>query len=100
MSFTAAAGGADPADEQVTVSNSGGGTLDGISVSAPTYQGSETGWLTGWNLDQTTATATITFSASVGALTAGTYHASVQVTSTASGVTNSPQQIDITFTVN
>src|ERR671930_233300 len=48
----------------------------------------------------TTAPATVTLTPTLGSLAAGTYTATVPVTSSATGVTNSPQSIGITLVVN
>ena len=98
--FTAALGGGNPAAQTVAVTNTGTGTLSGLAVGTVSYQDLEpTGWL-GATIDVTTAPATVTLTATLGSLAAGTYHATVSVTATASGVTNSPQTITVTFTVN
>lgn len=96
-SFGSWQGGPDPTGSTVSVSNTGTGTLDGLSTSI-SYSGGATGWLTA-TLGGTTAPATINLSAATGALAAGTYTATVTVASTAARVTNSPQTITVTFTV-
>jgi hypothetical protein len=96
--FTAAAGGASPAAQSVTVSNGGTGTLSGLATGTITYVGQASGWLTP-SLSGTTAPATLTLTPATGALLAGTYTASVPVTSTATGVTNSPQSVNVTLTI-
>jgi uncharacterized membrane protein len=94
--FSAFENGADPASQTVAVSNGGGGTLTGLSVSIGYDSGQPTGWLSA-NLNSTTAPATLTLSAATGSLAIGTYSASVSITS---GVAdNSPRTIDVTFTV-
>lgn len=99
LTFAATAGGSSPAAQSVAVSNSGTGTLSGIAADAPAYpSGQPGGWLA-TSLDRTTAPATLTFTATTGALGAGTYRATVAVRSTASGITNSPQTVSVAFTV-
>jgi alpha-tubulin suppressor-like RCC1 family protein/uncharacterized protein YjdB len=96
-SLVATEGGADPAAETVNVTNSGGGVLSGLALGTITYgTGEPAGWLAA-SLSGPTAPATITLQATTGSLSAGTYTAMVPVTS---GVArNSPQVIDVTFTV-
>jgi hypothetical protein len=95
LTFNATAGGADPASQPITVSNSGGGALTGLSVGTITY-GSGSGWLTA-TLDQATAPATLTVHAATGALAPGSYTATIPVTSPVAG--NSPRTVSVTFTV-
>jgi hypothetical protein len=100
VTFTATAGGSDPAVQTVDVTNTGTGALSGLAVGTPSYQGGEpTGWLAA-SIAASTAPTTVTLTPTLGSLAAGTYHATVDVTSSASGVTNSPQTITVTFTVN
>jgi len=98
--FAATAGGANPPSQNsIQVTNSGTGTLSGLSVGSITYQAGEpTGWLTA-SLSSTTAPATVTLAAVTGALPAGTYTAFVPIVSAAPFVTNSPLTITATFTV-
>jgi plastocyanin len=99
LTFNATQGGSSPASQTVNVTNSGTGTLSGLSLDAPAYgSGQPTGWLAA-ALSGTTAPATVTVTSSTGALTAGTYTATIAVRSTATGVTNSPQSISVTFNV-
>ena len=86
---------ADPAAQTVAVTNAGTGTLSGLAVGTISY-GSGSGWLTA-TLNQSTAPATLTLSVAKGALAAGTYTATVPVTSAAAG--NSPQSVAVTFTI-
>jgi hypothetical protein len=97
LSFTAAPGGANPASQLTNISNSGGGTLSGLSVGTITYGAGATGWLQAPVLSTTTAPATLTVQPVTGALTAGTYTATVPILS---GVaSNSPQNLTVTFNV-
>jgi hypothetical protein len=99
VTFTATAGGSSPAAQTVAVSNSGGGTLSGLSVGTITYGAGASGWLAA-GVSPTTAPATVTLTPTLGSLAAGSYTATVPVTSSAGSVTNSPQTISATFTVN
>ncbi|HET6487712.1 MAG TPA: fibronectin type III domain-containing protein [Spirochaetia bacterium] len=92
--FTATAGGADPAAQTVSVTNTGAGTLSGLSA---TVSSSGNGWLTA-SLSATTAPATLTVTPSTGSLSAGTYTATVSVASSVSGVTS--KSVGVTLTVS
>jgi len=95
-SFTATQGGGNPDPQTIAVSNGGGGTLTGLAAKVSYGTGQPTGWLKA-SLNRTKAPATLTLTATTGALAAGTYNATVAVTS---GVaSNSPQNVTVTFTV-
>lgn len=97
-SLGATAGGANPAPLTITVSNSGGGTLGGLAVGAVTYAGGQpTGWLTAAFEGATSAPAPLTLRGTTGTLVAGTYTASVPVTSTSPGATS--RTLAVTFNV-
>jgi hypothetical protein len=98
--FTASAGGPNPPSQNsIQVTNSGTGTLNDLSVGTITYQaGQPTGWMSA-SLSSTTAPATVTLAAVVGALPAETYTAFVPIASSAPFVTNSPRTITVTFIV-
>jgi hypothetical protein len=95
LGFSATAGGSNPASQNVSVSNSGGGTLESPTTQITYSQGS--GWL---SVDCTGSSAPYTCSTqpTTGSLAAGTYNATVQVSS--SGASNSPQSYTVAFTVN
>lgn len=99
-SFTARQGAANPAAQTIVISNGGPGTLAGLALSATQYQGAQANWLTA-TLNGTSATATQTASvqltATVSGLAPGVYTAVVPITAT--GAPNSPQNINVTFTV-
>jgi hypothetical protein len=97
LSFTAQQGGGNPAGKTVTVTNSGGGTLNGLAVGTITYgTGQPTGWVNA-SLSGTTAPATLTVTPTTGALAPGNYSATVRVTS---GVaSNSPRTVTVNFSV-
>jgi hypothetical protein len=84
----------DPSSQGVTISNSGGGSLTGLSASIS--YGSGSGWL-GVSLNTATAPATLTVQPSTGTLALGTYTATITVSSSISGV--SPQTVNVTFNV-
>lgn len=90
LSFAAIQGGANPAVANLSVTNTGTGTL---SFTATTDQS----WL---SVTPTTGTApqTLQVSAAVGSLSAGTYTGHVTVTAT--GAQNSPAVVTVTFTVS
>jgi uncharacterized protein YjdB len=97
-SFGSTAGGQNPAAQTITVSNSGGGTLSGLSAGAVTYAaGQPAGWLTAAFDGSTTDPAPLTLRATTGSLAAGTYTASVPVTSSLAGVT--AKSFPVTFTI-
>jgi len=94
----AAIGIVSPPAETVFVTNGGTGTLSGLGIGTVGYGPGASGWLTA-SVYPTTAPAILTLTAALGSLTPGTYTATVPVTSTASGVMNSPRNISVTFTV-
>jgi hypothetical protein len=99
VSFAATVGGASPPSQIVQITNSGAGTLSGLSVGTIAYGGGASGWLSA-ALSSATASpsATLTMQATTGTLAAGSYTASVPVLS---GVaSNSPRTIAVTLTVS
>lgn len=88
--FNATPGGADPPSQVIDVSNTGVGTLDGLSAT------SSEGWLTA-TLDASVAPTKLTLHASTGVMLAGTYTATVTLSSTHPGVASDP--ITVTFVV-
>jgi hypothetical protein len=95
LAFTAVQGGANPGARSIEVTNSGGGTLSGLSVSVTYPGGQPSGWLA-TGLSGATAPATIIVTASTGSLAPGNYSATVSVSGSAA---NSPQQVPVTFEV-
>jgi len=91
LNFTATAGGANPADQAVVISNSGGGTLN---WNANVVTGAS--WL-GVSPSAGTDTGTLTASVNIVGLAANTYNGSIQVDGT--GATNTPQTIPVQLTV-
>jgi len=96
VTFTGTAGASVPAAQQVAVSNTGGGSLTGLTVGTVTYGPGATGWLTA-SLGGGTAPTTLTLQPSAVPSSAGAYTASVPVS--APGAGNSPQVVAVTFTV-
>lgn len=99
--FNATVGGGNPPTQNsIQVTNNGTGSLTGVAVGTVTYQsGQPTGWLVG-SLTSSTAPSSVTLSALIGVLGPGSYTATVPITSTAPGVTNSPQSVTVTFVVS
>lgn len=98
-SFDAVVGGANPAARTIVVENGGGGTLNGLSLGTITYTGPNTGWLTA-TIGGPQAATSVSLAPSVASLQPGVYLAQVPVRSTAPGVSNSPQNINVAFTVS
>lgn len=97
LNFSATEGGANPASQFTTISNSGGGSLTGLSTGTIVYGAGATGWLQAPSLSGTTAPATLTIQPVTGSLTPGAYSATIPVQS---GVaSNSPQTLTVNFTV-
>ena len=94
-SFTGTPGDTDPAAQTITITNTGGGTLDDLSLGTIVYTGSGSNWLTA-GLDQLSAPATLTLSVATGALALGTYSAALTVES--GKADNSPVTVTVTFT--
>jgi len=97
LNFAAVAGGANPAAQSVTVTNSGTGTLNGLAVGSVTYGPGAAGWLSA-TASATTAPMTITVQPNLGAIAVGTYDATVSVTS--NNASNSPQQFTVRLVVS
>jgi glucose/arabinose dehydrogenase len=89
LAFSGTAGGANPPNQNLSVANTGGGTLSfTASDNAP--------WLT-VSPASGTAPATVAASVNLAGLSQGTYNATVTVTAT--GATGSPASIPVTLTV-
>jgi len=99
INFTAIAGGNPPATQSVLVSNTGSGTLSGLSVGTITYGPGGGGWL-GASLLGTAAPATITLTATPGALAQGIYSATVPVSSTSPGATTKNISVTLAIAAN
>ena len=99
VTFSAVAGAASPAGQSVAVTNAGTGSLSGLALGTITYGGGQTGgWLAGV-ISGVTAPTTVTVTPTTSTLLAGTYTAFVPVTSSATGVANSPQSVSVTLTI-
>lgn len=90
LSFTATVGGSNPANQTLSITNTGSGTLNWTASDNAT-------WLT---LAPTSGTApsTVTASVSISGLTAGTYNGTVTISAT--GASNTPVTVPVTLTVN
>ncbi|HXF48511.1 MAG TPA: fibronectin type III domain-containing protein [Verrucomicrobiae bacterium] len=96
VTFTDTIGTANPAAKIVNVTNGGGGSLTGLTVGTISYGAGASEWLTAV-LSGTTAPTTLTLMSNLSGLSAGSYTATVPVTS---GVaSNSPQMISVSFKV-
>ncbi|MEW6419257.1 MAG: LamG-like jellyroll fold domain-containing protein [Nitrospirota bacterium] len=89
FNFTATYGGPNPPNQDLSISNTGGGTL-GWSVS------DDAAWL---SLSPTSGTdsGTVMVSVDITGLISGTYNATITITAT--GATNSPVNIPVTLTI-
>jgi hypothetical protein len=89
LTFSATQGGANPANQSVSISNTGTGTLNWTASD-------NASWLT-LSPGSGNGNGTVTASPNITGLTAGTYNATITVSGT--GATNSPT-IPVTLTVN
>jgi hypothetical protein len=89
LSFTATQGGANPAAQDVSVTNTGGGTLSFTAAD-------DAAWLTVTPASGN-APATLSVAPSVAGLAQGTYAATVTVS--AAGASGSPKSVGVTLTV-
>jgi hypothetical protein len=96
VQFGAEVGTGNPSAQTLNITNSGTGTLSGLSLGTITYGTGASGWL-GATLSASTAPATITLNATIGSLAQGSYSATVPIT--ASGAGNSPASLKVTFVV-
>lgn len=94
VSLAAPAGGPNPAQQTVFVSNTGGGSLGALALGAVTYGAGASGWLS-----RSLSGATITLGAQVAALSAGSYTASFPVTASGSGAIGTPATLTVNLTV-
>ncbi|MGI9627591.1 MAG: fibronectin type III domain-containing protein [Longimicrobiales bacterium] len=96
-SFTGQQGGADPAPSDIAITNGGAGALTGLAASVQSYSGGQDGWLSAAIVGGTAAPATLRLTPTIGARTAATLNAVVQVTSPVAG--NSPQLVNVTLVI-
>ncbi|MFN7919853.1 MAG: malectin domain-containing carbohydrate-binding protein [Bryobacteraceae bacterium] len=89
LSFTATQGGTAPAQQSISITNTGTGTLNWTATANQT-----------WLIVTPSGTAPSTLAAQVapGSLTAGTYNATITITS--AGAVGSPKTIPVSFVVN
>ncbi len=85
----------DPLPQTIDVTNGGGGTLSGLTLSAPRYGPGANGWLQA-SLSAVAAPARIKLHASIGGLAGGTYYADVDVEATSA---DSPRAFRVVLTV-
>src|SRR5215510_14363581 len=90
LSFTATAGGSNPANQTITVTNTGGGTLNFTASD-------DASWLT-VSPASGTAPSTLTASVNIRGLAAGAYNGTITISAT--GATNTPVSVPVTLTVN
>lgn len=90
FNFSATAGGANPANQALSITNTGGGTLNWSATDNAT-------WLT---ISPTSGTApsSVTLSVNITGLAAGTYNGTITIT--AAGATNSPVSVPVTLVVS
>jgi subtilase family protein/BACON domain-containing protein len=90
FSFSATVGGSNPANQSLSITNTGGGTLNWTASSNAT-------WL---SVSPTSGTApsTATVSVNITGLAVGTYNGAITVSAT--GATNTPVTVPVTLTVN
>jgi len=94
--FTALQGGANPAAGTVAITNGGNGVLNDLATSTAYAPSQPSGWLVA-TLDAATAPAMLSLQPVTGSLAPGTYSATVTVSSAAAN--NSPQTINVAFTI-
>jgi len=90
MNFTATAGGSNPANQTLNISNTGGGTLNWTATSNQS-------WLSIAPASGT-APSSPSVSVNISGLVAGTYNGAITIS--AAGATNTPVSVPITLTVN
>ena len=91
------AGQTSPGPETVSITNSGGLTLTGLTIGAITYAGGQSGWLQA-NLSTTIAPATLTVTpVTAGIFTVGSYTATIPLSSSVAA--NSPLNVTVTLDV-
>jgi len=94
LAFSGTRGAANPDAQVVEITNAGGRTLDGLTVSVVYPGGQAGGWVT-TSLSGAVAPATLTVGVSTSSLAHGTYTATINVLS---GVAdNSPQSLAVTL---
>ena len=97
VDFRSVAGTVDPPGATVQITNSGGGTLTGLSVAVTYAEGQPSGWLA-TDLVAASAPSVLLLSAFASNLPNGTYTATASIS--AAGASNSPQTIEVTLQVS
>ncbi|HSJ13301.1 MAG TPA: hypothetical protein VK939_02730 [Longimicrobiales bacterium] len=96
LTFEGVIEGSQPAPQQIDITTSGGGALSGLTLTT-TYLGSQPGGWLDAAISSTSTPTTLTVAPSIGDLSPGRYSAMLVLR--ASGATNSPRGILVTFTV-
>lgn len=96
--FSAQLGGANPAVQTVTITNSGTGTLTGLAFTIGYQMGQPNGWLAGIATTGANGETIVSLQPTTGVLPVGTYNATVSMTSPVAN--NSPQNITVTFVIS
>ncbi|TVP56561.1 MAG: hypothetical protein EA351_07565 [Gemmatimonadales bacterium] len=96
LAFTSSAGSREPASQDVTVTNEGGGELDGLRVDVVYTQG-RSGWLSA-ELGAVNAPTAVALEASARDLSEGVYRAVVRVSAPNASPTSA--EIEVTFNVS
>ena len=95
IEFGAQFAGGNPSAQTVNITNSGTGTLSGLSLGMISYAAGASGWLNA-TLSTGTAPASISLNATTGSLAQGSYSATIPVT--AAGAT-APASLKVTFVI-
>jgi hypothetical protein len=90
LSFTATAGGGNPANQTINITNTGAGTLNWTATD-------DASWLT-VSPASGVAPSTLTASVNISGLAAGTFNGTITISAT--GATNTPVSVPVTLTVN
>lgn len=95
VEFGAQVSGGNPTAQTVNVTNSGTGTLSGLSLGSISYASGASGWLNA-TLNGSSAPATISLNVTTGSLAQGTYSATIPVTATSA---STPASLTVKFLV-
>ena len=100
FSFNAMSGGPNPASQVVSISNTGNGTLAGLTTGTISYGGGASAWISPPVLNSSTGNIAFTISLQpiAGTLAPGSYSATIPVL--LAGASNSPQNISVTLTLS
>lgn len=97
LSLEAIVGASTVLERTVNLTNAGGGTIGGLTASAPVYTSGAPGWLSVIGAPGSTAPTQLRLRVSTGGLGSGTYQARITVSSTTPGV--SPVTVTVNLTV-